>query len=303
MKLAVLALMIGCAGNLEKRVGDLESRPSGDPTAQGKIEVLEKRLAESEKAQRRQADEIKELQKIVHELADQLADVIADQPMGGTPPPAPPPLPPPTGRVGLDPSKIYAIALDDSPVINGNANSPVTLVAALQFPEPFSHRSWPVLQQLVADYGVDLRLVIKMYVVHQQAMDSTIAGCAVAMQKKLDDYERLVNDAHVGGHWPDAAESRSLALTAGANSKKFDGDVARTCTPGKARDIKNLGAIGQAAVPVFYINGRVVSGAQPIASFKTIIDDEIAKAATDRAKGGKAATYYQRAVLNVGIKP
>lgn len=302
----VLSLVfVGCAGNaaLEKRVADLESRPGVDPAVAGKVEKLELRLADSEKALRKQAGEIEELQKVVHDLADQLADALADMPLAGTPPP--PPVKPPTApmRGQLDQNKVYAVPLDDSPVYAGSATSPVTLVAAVQFPEPYTHKSWPVLQQLVKDYGNDLRIVVKPFIVHPQATDSTIAACAVGLQKKLDRFEDELWAARSAGGstWPDATGARDIAKKIGVDMKLFDQHVVRVCTTGKTRDVKMFQALGQGAVPVFWINGRPLSGAQPIGSFKTIIDDEIQKAAADKGRGGQAATYYQRAVIKVGV--
>ncbi|MCX5745202.1 MAG: hypothetical protein NT062_22180 [Proteobacteria bacterium] len=308
----VLALLASssiaaCAGNpaLDRRVADLETHPAHDPTVDARFQRLEARLVDSEKAQRRQADEIKELQKIIHELADQVADALADRPIvnAPVPVPTPPPLPLPT-RMGPDPLKVYAVTLDDSPVIAGSARSAVTIVAGVQFPEPFTHRSWPVLQQLIADYGPDLRIVIKPYIVHPQATDSTIAACAVAMQKKLDAFEDklwTLSMASGARRWPDAAESRVLAKSVGVDLKLFDRDLTRTCAPGKLRDGKLLAQLGQNAVPEFWINGHPLSGAQPIASFKAVIDVEKAKADADRAHGGSPATYYDRAVVRVGL--
>lgn len=41
-------------------------------------------------------------------------------------------------------------------------------------------------------------------------------------------------------------------------------------------DIKMATAAGVSGTPAFFINGRLLSGAQPFAAFKTIIDDELA---------------------------
>jgi predicted DsbA family dithiol-disulfide isomerase len=55
-----------------------------------------------------------------------------------------------------------------------------------------------------------------------------------------------------------------------------------------------LDKLGQRGVPAFWINGRHLSGAQPIESFRKLIDEEREKWKADKAKGGKLATYYDR---------
>jgi protein-disulfide isomerase len=41
------------------------------------------------------------------------------------------------------------------------------------------------------------------------------------------------------------------------------------------RDYMNGSQLGVNATPTFFINGRLLSGAQPFEAFKTIIDDEL----------------------------
>ncbi|MBA3540846.1 MAG: thioredoxin domain-containing protein [Deltaproteobacteria bacterium] len=208
------------------------------------------------------------------------------------------------GRRTPDPAQVYAVKLADSPQF-GPKTAAVTLVAAVQFPEPYTHKAWPVLAQLQAEYGKELRLVVKSYIVHPQATESSIAACAVANQKMLDAYETALWDAAnpSGGSrsWPDAAASRDVARKIGVDLVRFDKDVARACRDGQARDVAMFAKLGQSAVPMFWINGRPLSGAQPIEQFRTIIETEKLKAEADRTKGGKPATYYDR-VINAALK-
>jgi protein-disulfide isomerase len=44
------------------------------------------------------------------------------------------------------------------------------------------------------------------------------------------------------------------------------------------QDMKEGMAEGVSATPTFFINGRILSGAQPFEAFKTIIDEELARA-------------------------
>ena len=93
-------------------------------------------------------------------------------------------------RPTIDPGKRYSVPLDDSPAL-GPVLAPITIVAGLQFPEPYTHRVWPTLMQLLAENN-DVRLVIKSFVVHPQHAQSSNGACAIAYQGKIAEAEDLI---------------------------------------------------------------------------------------------------------------
>ena len=58
--------------------------------------------------------------------------------------------------------------------------------------------------------------------------------------------------------------------------------------------------LGAGGTPTFFINGRILIGAQPVAKFAAIIDEELTKADDRIAKGTKAADYYKTWVITPG---
>ncbi len=94
----------------------------------------------------------------------------------------------------------------------------------------------------------------------------------------------------------------ALAKEAGLNMDKFKADIAGECVKIVQQDQASLAAIGTRGTPAFYINGRYLSGAQPIDNFKKIIDEELKKANDAIAKGTKVEDYYTEAVLKSGKK-
>jgi protein-disulfide isomerase len=50
------------------------------------------------------------------------------------------------------------------------------------------------------------------------------------------------------------------------------------------RDIEEGNRVGVTGTPAFFINGRMISGAQPLEAFRRVIDDELAR--TVAAQGG-----------------
>ncbi|MBA3458163.1 MAG: thioredoxin domain-containing protein, partial [Deltaproteobacteria bacterium] len=251
---------------LEKRIAALEAGPQSPP-------------AQKPKDPAALEEKIEDLQARVADLQVQLAKR----------PTQPPPAAPKPPRAGaLDPAQHYLVPVDDSPSV-GPAAAPVTMVAAVQFPEPYTHKAWPVIVQLHRDYPKDLRIVFKGFVVHQKASASTIGACAAGHQRRLDKMEDAIyTAASDGGGLREVTdgELRELARGLRLDLKQYDRDVTR-CTAAVTRDALMFAKLGQNGVPTFWINGRPLSGAQPIEAFRTVIDEERTAAADDKARGGK----------------
>ena len=259
---------------LEARLTALEARPPAPaPAAAPSSAALEARVAA--------------LEARIVELGAKL-DAVAAVPQAR----------PPAARPGqLDPTKAYAVPIDDSPML-GSLNAAVTIVAALQFPEPYTHRVWPTLVKLLQTYPQELRIMVKLRIVHPIALRSSVAACAVAAQDALGPFEDAVwgaaHDGADGAVRPvEDAELRDLARGMRLDLKEYDRDLG-TCAAGQVRDDALFARLAQHGVPAFFINGRLLSGAQPIEAFRKLIDEELAKAKADRARGGKAADYYDR---------
>jgi protein-disulfide isomerase len=238
---------------------------------------------------------IRELEQRVRDLERDLADARAQLAKNAPPPTRP-------ARAQLDSTKHYRVPLDDSPSM-GPSRAPITIVAALQFPEPYTHKAWPTLMQILKE-NRDVRLVVKSYVVHPKHGRSTIAACAAGLQGDLDGMEAAIYDA---AQQPDPAatqpsyglreitdgEARELARALRLNLRQYDRDI-QTCEAGQQRDIAMLSALGQGAVPVFWINGRPLSGAQPLESFTTVIREEREAWKKAKAGGARLDGYYEK---------
>jgi predicted DsbA family dithiol-disulfide isomerase len=155
--------------------------------------------------------------------------------------------------------------------------------------------------------------VFKHFVVHPQvAMTPALATCAAGMQGKFWDFEHAVWSAAWEGeprpHMKDAAmlaqdNMEKIAKDLKLNVDKFKADMAGDkCKQYVSESMQTLSKLGVRGTPAFFINGRYLSGAQPIESFKAIIDEEIKKA-DDAIKGGvKPDQYYKTAVVEKGKK-
>ena len=155
------------------------------------------------------------------------------------------------------------------------------------------------------DYGDDVRIVFKHYLVHPDA--GTIpshAACAADKQGKFKPmYELIWEKGFKANRNLGLDNMQKLAQELGLDMVKFKADMEGPCPKLVQQDQAEVGKLGTTGTPAFYINGRFLSGAQPIEAFKTLIDDELKKANERIQKGeATAATYYDEFVVKRGLK-
>jgi len=83
---------------------------------------------------------------------------------------------------------------------------------------------------------------------------------------------------------------------------KFKADMKGECQAFVQKDMRELQQLGVGATPAFFVNGRYLSGAMPLESFVSIIEDELKKANAAIAAGTPKAEYYKQMVLDKGLK-
>jgi protein-disulfide isomerase len=213
------------------------------------------------------------------------------------------PPPPQAGRP--DPNAVYSVPIDGNPS-KGPATAKVTIVEAAEFACPFCLRVNDTIEQLQKEYGDDLRVVWKHYVVHPQvATAPALATCAAQRQGKFFELSKLIWDkSWENGRMKDMSENTmiSYAQELGLNMDRFKKDMAgEDCKTLIANDQRQLAAVGARGTPAFFINGRFLSGAQPIDRFKAVIDEEMKKA-DEAIKGGKKPAEYYSSIVASGKK-
>jgi protein-disulfide isomerase len=203
------------------------------------------------------------------------------------------------------PDKTYAMPIDGDPFA-GPKSAKVTIVKGFEFACPFCERVRPTLEQLEKDYGKDIKVVYKNYVVHPQvATIPAHASCAAARQGKYVEMMNLIWEKGFKANRNLGADNMvQLARELGLDVKKFEADMnGEDCAKKVEADQAQLAALGTRGTPAFYINGRFLSGAQPIDRFKQIIDEELKKANERIAKGEATVdNYYAKFVMEKGEK-
>jgi protein-disulfide isomerase len=213
------------------------------------------------------------------------------------------PAPRRPSRARPDPALSYSVPVDGNP-FEGPANAKVTIIKGFEFACPFCNKARPTMDEIRKEYGKDVRIVYKHFIVHPtQATLPAQAACAANKQGKFKKlYDLLWSDAFEAGRNFSQANLERLAKKTKLNMKKFRRDMQGDCKKLVRADQAELAKVGMTGTPGFFINGRFLSGARPIDQFRPIIDDELAKA-NDAIKNKKVkqADYYDHIVKN-GVK-
>ena len=149
-------------------------------------------------------------------------------------------------------------------------------------------------------------MVWKHYVVHPQtATAPALATCAAQKQGKFWEMEKAIWDkGWANGRMSDISEEAILKYAGeiGLNIDKLKADMAgNECKELIAKDQAQLAQVGVRGTPAFFINGRPLSGAQPIDRFKAVIDEELKKA-NDAIKAGKKPEEIYSSIVAGGKK-
>jgi protein-disulfide isomerase len=167
------------------------------------------------------------------------------------------------------------VALGSTPA-KGNAKAPVTIIEFSDYECPFCKKVEPTVRQVLKEYGPDkVRFAYRNFPLpfHQSARPAAeAAGCANEQGKFWEYHEKLMDATDLS-----AENLKKLAGEVGVDQKKFDECFA--AQKFKDQIDKDMAAGEEAGVngtPAFFINGRMIDGAQPYERFKEIIDEELA---------------------------
>jgi protein-disulfide isomerase len=160
----------------------------------------------------------------------------------------------------------------------GSEKAPVTIVKFEDFHCPFCKQVQPTFNGLLSRYDGKIRLVHKdlpLESIHPQARQAAEAArCAYEQGKFWEYHDKLYANSPKAS----ADELKNYANEIGLNVDSFD----RCVASGKYKavvqqDLKEGAQLGLTGTPTIFINGREISGNQPLEAFEAIIDEELAR--------------------------
>jgi protein-disulfide isomerase len=197
---------------------------------------------------------------------------------------------------------VYKVTLDDAPV-QGPSSALITLVEFSDYQCPFCSRANGTVEQLEKDYAGKIRVAMKQTPLsfHPHAKPAASAALAAGeqgkyweMHSKLFGNQNALEDQQIEGY------ARDLGL----NMEKYKSDLASSKVDEHLkRDQAQATSLGVTGTPAFFINGRKITGAQPIENFKKIIDEEISKAQAMVSSGTPAEQVYAKIIEKGATAP
>jgi protein-disulfide isomerase len=173
-----------------------------------------------------------------------------------------------------DPGKEYSVEIGSAPK-KGPDSAPVKIVEWSDFQCPFCRRANPTLAQIEQEYGDKVQLVFKHMPLsmHSKAPDAHKAAAAAGLQGKFWEMHDLIfSDQRAMS--PEKYEEYAKQI--GLDIDKFNQDRNSPQVEAiLAADVAQASKLGITGTPAFFVNGRYLSGAQPFASFKVLIDEQL----------------------------
>ncbi len=177
--------------------------------------------------------------------------------------------PPPAFRV--------EVSINGAP-FKGGAKAPVAIVKFEDFQCPFCKQVQATFAQLLTRYGNKVKLVHRDFPIdslHPQARKAAEAARCANEQGKFWGYHDKLYASELKD---DSGQLKGFAKEVGLDVSAFD----RCVASGKykaavQKDVEEGSSLGVTGTPAFFINGRPLSGAQPLESFARIIDEELTK--------------------------
>ncbi|MEX2207025.1 MAG: thioredoxin domain-containing protein [Myxococcota bacterium] len=162
----------------------------------------------------------------------------------------------------------------------GPADAPIVIVAFSDYQCPFCKRAEPTIDAVLAKYPTQVRLVFRhlpLDALHPNARTAAIASVCAEQQGKFWEYHNQL--------FQNQQALTDEDLIKYATAVGLDMNAFKTCQTSPAaaervqKDAETARMAGITGTPAFFINGILISGAQPIEAFQKWIDSELATGA------------------------
>jgi protein-disulfide isomerase len=200
------------------------------------------------------------------------------------------------------PDKAYKVPVDMRPQ-HGPDDALVTMVEFSDFQCPFCKKVTGTLEEIKEKYKGDLRLVFRQrpLPMHPEAREGAKAALAAHRQGKFwEMHDKLFATPS------DMSKPTFMryAQELGLDTAMFELDLESAEIAQMIKDDEALAdRLGSRGAPAFFINGRFISGAQPLENFAALIDEEKAKAQKLVDAGTPRGKVYDKIMEGAEEKP
>ena len=213
-------------------------------------------------------------------------------------PPEPPRPTPSAAPPPPQPQGPQQVSVQGAPV-DGPRDALVTIVEFSDFQCPFCARVQSTLAQLRQAYGNDLRIVHRHnpLAFHPNARPAAIASYEVFTQAGDVAFYQYADLLYQNSRNLDPQTLVQLAAQIPGVNPAAVGQAVAGATHGAAidADAQLAASVGARGTPTFFINGRRLTGAQPLSRFRALIDQELTRARGLLSQGVPRDRIYETA--------
>ena len=178
------------------------------------------------------------------------------------------------------------VAFGDNNPTFGPKDAKVKIIEFSDFECPFCARALPVIKQIKETYGDKVSITFRDFPLsfHRTAKKQAEAGsCANEQNKFWEFHDKIFNaqgrvqTGFSGGNEKGLVDALSdIAKESGLDRAKFKECLESGRLAKEVEEDTRAGAeAGVSSTPSFFVNGRLMAGAQPFAEFQRVIDAEL----------------------------
>jgi protein-disulfide isomerase len=195
----------------------------------------------------------------------------------------------------LDEDAVYAVPLGDSPT-RGPATARFTVVVFADFQCPYCARGNATMESLRKQYGDDMRIVFKHFVLPHHA-EGARAARGAEFARSHGRFWEFHDAVFAAGARFDRDALIEIARDVGLPEAAFTAAIDGTAFDARIEADLELGhALGVDGTPAFFVNGRPISGARPEMDFHMLFAEERERAAKLLDRGVAPAGLYDALV-------
>lgn len=196
------------------------------------------------------------------------------------------------------PAEVWKVSLrGDEAAKGGNKDAAVTIVEWSDFECPFCSKVGPTINQVLTEYGEDVRFVFKHNPLsfHKKALLAAEATIEAQRQGKFWEFHDKLFENQKALERPDLETyATDLGLDVEAFKAALDNG---THTARALLEQADAGEVKASGTPAFFINGRKLTG-NSFEDFKTLIDTELKEAKALIKAGTKPADVYGQRIAS-----
>lgn len=202
---------------------------------------------------------------------------------------------------------IVNVQIGDSPV-KGDANAPVTIVEFSDFECPFCARFFEETLPLIRENYINTGKVKFVYKdfplnIHENAQKAAEAARCVREQRGDDGFWLMHDKLYKNQDKLSLENFKKWAREIGVSGAKFDKCLEDGTYADEVKEDFEYGQeLGVRGTPAFFINGKLVSGAQPYSVFEQMINAELGTASTSSSPAA-TATGSPTATPEIEVSP